>query len=77
VKSAIGFIVFVLIVIGLLFTFSMKEFPLIPDDAFHRGIQDAAVCMECHGPGKRYEMKKTHPPKFECFKCHKKKGGKE
>ncbi|MEJ2684109.1 MAG: hypothetical protein P8Z71_06915 [Candidatus Sulfobium sp.] len=74
-KSAIVFIVFILIVIGLLFTLSRKKFPLIPDDSFHRGIRDAAVCMECHGPGKRYEMKKTHPPKFACFKCHERKGG--
>jgi hypothetical protein len=29
--------------------------------------------VACHGPGMQYEIKKTHPPKFECLKCHRRK----
>ncbi len=75
-KGKLGFVVFVLAVVGLLFlyTFTAKEYPRIPADEFHRGVTEVtppAVCMKCHGPGKKYAMKKTHPPKFDCLKCHK------
>ncbi len=72
-KSIIGFIVFVLIVVVLLFSISGKKYPRIPDDASHKAITETAACMECHGQGKQYQMKPSHPPKVECFKCHKAK----
>ncbi len=72
-KGKLSFIIFVVAVLGLLlfYTFTGKEYPPIPSDDFHRGVTAEAGCMGCHGPGKKYAMKKTHPPKFECFKCHK------
>ena len=70
-KSILGFIIFALVVVGILIFFSGKEFGRIPQDGLHAGISDAAACMDCHGPGKKNELKKAHPPKFECFKCHK------
>ncbi len=72
-KSKASFIIFVVAVVGvlLIYTFTGKEYPAIPSDDFHRGVTTDAGCMGCHGPGKKYEMKKTHPPKFECLKCHK------
>lgn len=72
-KSTIGFVVFVLVVIGLLYSISGKRYPRIPDDVLHRDVQtdSGAACMECHGPGKKSALKDTHPPKFECLKCHK------
>ncbi len=72
-KGKWGFIIFVAAVVGILlvYTFTGKEYPAIPSDDLHRGVTDTAGCMGCHGQGKKYEMKKTHPPKFECFKCHK------
>jgi hypothetical protein len=69
-KSIIGFLLFAAVVVGLLLLFPGKQYPRIPADEFHRAGQDVAACMNCHGQGKRYAMKKTHPPKFECFKCH-------
>jgi hypothetical protein len=71
-KGKLGFIVFVVVVVGvlLLYTFTAKEYPRLPGDAMHRGVSAPAACMECHGPGKKYAMKKTHPPKFDCPKCH-------
>jgi hypothetical protein len=69
-KSIVGFFIFVAVVVGFLLLFPGKKYPPIPSDAFHRAGQDIASCMECHGKGKKYAMKNTHPPKFECFKCH-------
>ncbi|MGD0283783.1 MAG: hypothetical protein ABSB95_15655 [Dissulfurispiraceae bacterium] len=72
-KSTIGFIIFVLVTVGLLFSISGKRYPRIPDDIIHRNVQlnSTAPCMECHGAGRNAALKETHPPKFECFKCHK------
>lgn len=72
-KSTLGFIVFVLVVVGLLFSISGKRYPQIPDDADHRAATNTTACMECHGPSQKHQMKTTHPPKYECFKCHKPK----
>ncbi len=72
-KGKWGFIIFVVAVVGILlvYTFTGKEYPPIPRDGNHRGVSNEAACMECHGAGKKYAMKKAHPPKFECLKCHK------
>jgi hypothetical protein len=72
-KSMIGFIIFVLAVLGLLYSISGKKYSRVPDDAAHKGITDYAVCMGCHGPGKQSPLKADHPPKYECFQCHKTK----
>ncbi len=71
-KNTLIFVVFVLVVLGLLFTVSGKRVPppLIPDDGLH-ALNDVSACMNCHGPGKSAAMRKAHPPKYECFKCHK------
>jgi hypothetical protein len=65
------FIIFVMIVVGFLFLLPGKQYAPIPDDGLHKAAGDVAACMKCHGPGKKNELKKTHPPKYECFKCHK------
>jgi uncharacterized paraquat-inducible protein A len=72
-KSTLIFIVFVLIVIGFLCTVSGKRVPppLIPADAAHQAVTEEKACMDCHAFGKAAPMKKSHPPKRECFKCHK------
>jgi hypothetical protein len=72
-KSTVIFIVFVLTVLGFLYAISGKKYPQMPADANHIGVTDTTLCMSCHGPGKQYAQKATHPPKFECFKCHKQK----
>jgi hypothetical protein len=69
-KSAVGFVIFVAVVVGLLLLFPGKTYPPIPDDDFHKALGDNSSCMDCHGPGKKNELKKTHPPKFDCLKCH-------
>jgi len=72
-KNTISFILFVLVVIGLLFSISGKKYPQIPHDTAHIFATDITACMECHGPSQKYQMKAAHPPKYECFKCHKQK----
>ena len=72
-KSTLWFVLFVAVVLVFLFSISGKKYPRVPGDAAHRGIADYAVCMGCHGPGRRSPLKAEHPPKFDCFKCHKTK----
>ncbi len=72
-KSTVIFIVFVLTVLGFLYAISGRKYSQMPADANHTGVADTALCMECHGVGKQYAQKPTHPPKFECLKCHKQK----
>lgn len=72
-KNTLIFIAFVLAVVGFLFSISGKKYPQMPADANHIGMTDTQLCMECHGPGKQLPQKATHPPKFECLKCHKQK----
>jgi len=69
-------VVFVLIVVGVLVFFPGKKYPVIPGDEAHRAAGDEKACMECHGRGKEYALKDSHPPKFECFKCHERPAGK-
>jgi hypothetical protein len=72
-KGKLGFLVFVFAVVGLLllYTFTSEEFPHLPADSIHMTAMAPQACMECHGAGKKDAMKKTHPPKFDCPKCHK------
>jgi hypothetical protein len=72
-KGKLSFLVLVVAVAGLLllYTFTSKEYPRLPADDTHSGVSDSAACMECHGEGKENAMKQTHPPKFDCPKCHK------
>lgn len=71
VRNIIGYILFVAVVVVVLYAFSGRRFPQVPADAIHRGITDNAVCLKCHGPDGPDPMKASHPPKFDCPKCHK------
>jgi hypothetical protein len=70
-KNMLGFIIFALVVSGLLFLLSSKKYPPLPNDKVHTAIIKDSACFDCHGPGKQYQLKPSHPPKFECSKCHK------
>jgi hypothetical protein len=72
-KNTVIFMLFVLLVIGFLFSISGKKYPQMPHDANHLGVTDTSVCMGCHDAGKMHPRKPGHPPKFECLKCHKQK----
>lgn len=72
-KNTVMFIVFMLVVVGSLYAISGRKYSRMPADASHLGLADTTLCMECHGPGKQYPQKISHPPKPECLKCHKHK----
>ncbi len=72
-RNNIIFAVFILAVIGFLFSISGKKYPQIPANESHLGITEVAACMQCHGPAGVMPRKPAHPPKDDCFKCHKKK----
>jgi nitrate reductase cytochrome c-type subunit len=65
------FILFVIIIVGALYVLSGNDYPHIPADADHIEITDKEICLECHGPESENKLKESHPPKYECFKCHK------
>ncbi|MDA8170899.1 MAG: hypothetical protein M0Z48_03620 [Nitrospiraceae bacterium] len=72
-KSALGFAVLVVLIIGALLIFPGRKWPSLPDDAAHRAASTVDACKQCHAPGKAWPLKPSHPPKFSCFKCHKAK----
>jgi hypothetical protein len=69
-KGTLGFVIFAVALLGLLYFLSSNKYPPLPNDKIHAAITDASACFSCHGPGKQYKLKPSHPPKFECFKCH-------
>jgi hypothetical protein len=72
-KKNIIFVVFMITVLLLLLTISGKKFPPIPDDPDHLSVITIEACQECHNPDGKNPLMDSHPPKFECFKCHKPK----
>jgi cytochrome c553 len=70
-KKNIMFLLTILGILLILFAVSRKEFPAVPDDPDHASSSDIRSCNECHGPEGKHAMKESHPPKYECFKCHK------
>lgn len=70
-KNTLSFVVFVLLVLGLLYAISGTRSPRIPEDSYHTVIDNDALCMECHSAGGSAPRKETHPPKDQCLECHK------
>ena len=75
-KNTLIFLVFVLVVLAFLTLISGRRTPppFIPQDSQHFALDDPKTCLECHGPDKAVPLKKSHPPKRDCMKCHKTKG---
>ncbi|MBI5408177.1 MAG: hypothetical protein HZA14_02285, partial [Nitrospirae bacterium] len=65
------FIAIILFIVTLLYMGSRKEFVPIPADKKHINITDKKICLDCHAPDKEAPLKKEHPPKDQCFECHK------
>lgn len=74
-KSALGFVILVILVLGALFLLPRRKWPPMPNDAAHCASITVADCRQCHAPGKVAPLKSSHPPKLHCFKCHKMKKG--
>ena len=73
VKQTLVFIIFVLAVVGVLYSISGDRSPRIPDNEAHRVVDSNAICMGCHAPGMEHARKPNHPPKDDCIYCHKTK----
>jgi hypothetical protein len=61
------------IIVAILFIILSKgkKAPNIPVDTIHLPITMQEDCVSCHAPGKQAPLKDTHPPKEQCFTCHK------
>jgi len=53
----------------LIYTLSHQR-PRIPADADHLRSSDPALCLGCHGPGRRRARGPNHPLNDQCFNCH-------
>jgi hypothetical protein len=70
-RNNIFFVAIVLFIATLLYTLSRKEFLPIPADEQHIRINVKEKCLECHDRDRIAPLKKEHPPKDQCFECHK------
>jgi hypothetical protein len=72
-KNTLIFIALVIAVIAFLFLLPKKEVPLIPANEAHLQAMTESDCLKkCHDRYAQASLSKKHPPKFACFKCHKK-----
>jgi len=61
------------VLLVLFFLSSGNKVPFIPADDLHKTVTTNEACGDCHAPGRRAPLKKTHPPKEQCLICHKTK----
>ncbi|MBI5056170.1 MAG: hypothetical protein HZB61_06110 [Nitrospirae bacterium] len=66
-----SFIAIFFFVAVLLYMLSRKEFAPIPADERHVSVTAKERCLDCHAKDKEAPLKKEHPPKDQCFECHK------
>jgi hypothetical protein len=69
-RKNIIFAAVVLLVVTLLYVFSTEEIAPVPFDEEHLNKAEDS-CQECHGEGEEHQLKKEHPPKYQCLQCHK------
>lgn len=70
-RNNLLFAVFIGLVILVLVMISGEKSPRIPLDEVHSSAQTEQDCLGCHGEGMSHERSKEHPPKDQCFLCHK------
>lgn len=70
-KNNLLFILFLIIVVVFLFVLSGKKSPQIPLNEVHASALTEEQCLGCHGEGMSHPRSKDHPPKDQCFLCHK------
>jgi len=74
-KSTWSLVIAAAVIIAVLVFLSStgKKAPLIPSDTIHAVSSTQESCLACHAPGKQAPLKANHPPKEQCFICHKAK----
>jgi hypothetical protein len=74
-KRDIYFAAIILVLVAVLYVLSIsgKKPPAIPPDTVHVAAATKEDCLGCHAEGKSSPLRKEHPPKDQCFECHKMK----
>ncbi len=70
-RKNIIFLAIVILIAALLYSLSTKKVVQIPADEKHANVVEEKMCLDCHAQGSESPLKKSHPPKEQCFKCHK------
>jgi len=70
-RNNVLFALFIGVVVIFLYLLSGTRSPQIPLDDTHVSATEEKVCMTCHDEGMSNPRKKDHPPKDQCFICHK------
>lgn len=70
-KNNILFIFFISVIVLFLVVLSGKRSPQIPLNEVHTVSLAEQDCLSCHGEGMSHPRSKEHPPKDQCFLCHK------
>jgi cytochrome c553 len=73
IRNTLIFVAFVAFVLGFLFSISGERSNRIPDNEKHSNLSSVEFCMGCHGPDREFARGPEHPPKDDCFLCHKTK----
>jgi len=61
----------VILLLLLILSSTGKKPPVIPVDAVHAALKMNERCLACHAKGMKTPLKDMHPPKEQCFVCHK------
>jgi hypothetical protein len=69
-KKNLIFTTVLIFILAILYILSKEEIVAIPSDSAHSGITNEINCLDCHASGKANPLKKGHPPKSRCLKCH-------
>ena len=71
------FVVAILAVVAVLYVLSETgaKPPAMPPDTPHASAKTTDECKTCHSEGGLSPLKKEHPPKDQCFECHRLKDG--
>ena len=65
------FLIFAAAILGALLVYTLSHRrPRIPADADHIRSRDPALCLDCHGPGRKRARGPNHPLNDQCFNCH-------
>ena len=76
-KRDLLFVAGVAVVVAVLYVLSTtgRKPPDIPPDLKHASLTTKQECLACHAPGMESPLNDKHPPKDQCFECHKLKSG--
>ncbi|MBC8414736.1 MAG: hypothetical protein ISR96_08190 [Nitrospira sp.] len=71
--KGIAYFLLILTVPLTLYLISGDKVIYYPPDEQHLEAQEELACLGCHGDDEAYPRLDKHPPKDECFICHKPK----